>query len=73
MKTTVELPEELMRAVKTCSINEDRDLSDMIAVLLRRTSSSRPIGRSASSTTSISCSSADSTVISAGRATRSRG
>jgi hypothetical protein len=36
MKTTVELPDELMRAVKTCAVNEDRDLRDMIAVLLRR-------------------------------------
>lgn len=36
MKTTVELPDELMRAVKTRAVREDRKLKDMIADLLRR-------------------------------------
>jgi plasmid stability protein len=36
MKTTVELPDDLMRAVKIRAVEEDRKLKDMIADLLRR-------------------------------------
>lgn len=36
MKTTVELPDDLMRAVKTRAVREDRKLKDMLADLLRR-------------------------------------
>ncbi|HEX9730013.1 MAG TPA: hypothetical protein VGA37_16060 [Gemmatimonadales bacterium] len=35
MKTTLDLPDELMRAVKLRAVNENRKLKDMIAALLR--------------------------------------
>jgi hypothetical protein len=35
MKTTLELPDELVRAVKILAVEEDRKLKDMIADLLR--------------------------------------
>jgi hypothetical protein len=35
MKTTLELPDELVRAVKILAVEEDRKLKDMIAELLR--------------------------------------
>lgn len=35
-KTTLELPEELMRAVKIRAAREDRKLKDVVAELLRR-------------------------------------
>ena len=36
MKTTLELPDELMRTIKIRAVNEDRKLKDVIAELLRR-------------------------------------
>lgn len=36
MKTTLELPDELMRTVKVRAAREDRKLKDMMALLLRR-------------------------------------
>lgn len=36
MKTTLELPDDLMRAIKIRAVNEDRKLKDVIAELLRR-------------------------------------
>ncbi len=36
MKTTVELPDDLMRAVKMRAIEEDRKLKDVMAELLRQ-------------------------------------
>lgn len=36
MKTTLELPDELMRTVKVRAAREDRKLKDMVALLLRR-------------------------------------
>lgn len=36
MKTTLDLPDELMRTIKLRAINENRKLKDMIADLLRR-------------------------------------
>ena len=36
MKTTLELPDELMRAVKIRAVNEDRSLKDMMAEIVRR-------------------------------------
>lgn len=36
MKTTLDLPDDLMRTVKIRAVREDRKLKDMIAVLLRR-------------------------------------
>lgn len=36
MKTTLDLPDELMRAVKICAVEEHRKLKDTIAELLRR-------------------------------------
>jgi hypothetical protein len=36
MKTTVELPDELMRTIKLRAVREDRKLKDLIAELLRR-------------------------------------
>ena len=36
MKTTLDLPDELMRTVKIRAVEEDRKLKDMIAELLRR-------------------------------------
>lgn len=36
MKTTLDLPDELMRSVKIRAVNENRKLKDMIADLLRR-------------------------------------
>ena len=36
MKTTLDLPDELMRTVKVRAAREDRKLKDMIAELLRR-------------------------------------
>ena len=36
MKTTLELPDDLMRAIKIRAVNEDRKLKDVVAELLRR-------------------------------------
>jgi hypothetical protein len=36
MRTTLDLPDDLMRAVKIRAVNENRKLSAMIAELLRR-------------------------------------
>ena len=36
MKTTLDLPDDLMRDVKIRAVNENRKLKDMIALLLRR-------------------------------------
>jgi hypothetical protein len=36
MKTTLELPDELMRAIKLRAVREDRKLKDLIAELLRQ-------------------------------------
>lgn len=36
MKTTLELPDDLMRAIKLRAVHEDRKLKDLIADLLRR-------------------------------------
>jgi hypothetical protein len=36
MKTTLELPDDLMRAIKIRAVREDRKLKDMVAELLRR-------------------------------------
>lgn len=36
MKTTLDLPDEVMRAVKIHAVNENRKLKDMVAELLRR-------------------------------------
>jgi plasmid stability protein len=36
VKTTLDLPDDLMRTVKIRAVREDRKLKDMIAVLLRR-------------------------------------
>jgi plasmid stability protein len=36
VKTTIELPDELVRAVKLRAVREDRKLKDMVAELLRR-------------------------------------
>ena len=35
MKTTLDLPDDLMREVKICAVNENRKLQDAIADLLR--------------------------------------
>jgi hypothetical protein len=36
VKTTIELPDDLVRAVKLRAVREDRKLKDMVAELLRR-------------------------------------
>lgn len=36
MKTTLDLPDDLMRAVKIRAVEEDRKLKDMVADLLRQ-------------------------------------
>lgn len=36
VKTTLELPDELMRTVKIRAVRENRKLKDMIAILLQR-------------------------------------
>lgn len=36
MKTTLDLPDDLMRTIKLRAVQEDRKLKDMIAELLRR-------------------------------------
>lgn len=36
MKTTLELPDDLMRAIKIRAASEDRKLKDLVAELLRR-------------------------------------
>lgn len=41
MKTTLELPDELMRAVKIRAVRENRKLKDAVADLLRRGLSQR--------------------------------
>jgi len=45
MKTTLELPDDLMRAVKMRAVKENRKLKDMIAQLLRQGLARRPTGR----------------------------
>jgi plasmid stability protein len=36
MKTTLEIPDDLMREIKVRAANEDRKLKDLVAELLRR-------------------------------------
>lgn len=36
MKTTLELPDELMRTVKIRAVRENRKRKDMVAILLQR-------------------------------------
>ncbi len=48
MKTTLELPDDLMRAIKIRAVNENRKLKDAIADLLKRgmaRTPSRPAAR----------------------------
>jgi hypothetical protein len=47
MKTTLDLPDELMRTVKIRAVRENRKLKDMIAELLRRGLAQPPDGRGA--------------------------
>lgn len=47
MKTTLDLPDDLMREVKIRAINENRKLKDAIAELLRRGLSLEPLERPA--------------------------
>lgn len=42
MKTTLELPDDLMRAIKLRAVREDRKLKDLIAELLRRGLTAEP-------------------------------
>ncbi len=42
MKTTLDLPDDLVRAVKMRAIKEDRKLKDMMADLLRRALAQKP-------------------------------
>ncbi len=42
MKTTLDLPDELMRTVKIRAVREDRKLKEMVAILLRRGLGERP-------------------------------
>ena len=42
MKTTLELPDDLMRAVKIRAVNEGRRLKDVVAELIRRGLVERP-------------------------------
>jgi plasmid stability protein len=42
MKTTLDLPDELMRTVKIRAVREDKKLKDMVAELLRRGLSESP-------------------------------
>jgi hypothetical protein len=42
MKTTLDLPDDLMRAVKIRAVEENRKLKDMIADLLRRGLAQQP-------------------------------
>jgi plasmid stability protein len=44
MKTTLDLPDDLMRTVKIRAIRENRKLKDMIAELLRRGLAREPAG-----------------------------
>ncbi len=44
MKTTLDLPDELMRAVKIRAVREDRKLKDLVADLLRRGMAEPPLG-----------------------------
>jgi plasmid stability protein len=44
LKTTLELPEELMRAAKIRAANEGRKLKDVVADLLRRGLAEEPKG-----------------------------
>jgi plasmid stability protein len=45
MKTTLDLPDDLMRTVKIRAIRENRKLKDMIADLLRRGLAQEPAGQ----------------------------
>ena len=47
MKTTLDLPDDLMREVKIRAVNENRKLKDAIAELLRRGLSLEPLERPA--------------------------
>jgi plasmid stability protein len=49
VKTTLDLPDELMRAIKVRAAREDRKLKDLIAELLRQglTTETRPAGPAA--------------------------
>lgn len=44
MKTTLNLPDDLMRAVKLRAVEEDRTLTDTIADLLRYSLAEKPSG-----------------------------
>src|SRR5690349_19380117 len=43
MKTTLNLPDDLMRAVKIRAVEENRKLQDMVADLLRRGLAAEPV------------------------------
>lgn len=45
MKTTLDLPDELMRAVKIRAVRENRKLKDMVAELLQRGLAQEPNDR----------------------------
>jgi hypothetical protein len=44
MKTTVDLPDDLMRAVNLRAVHEDRRIKDVVAELLRRGLAAEPAG-----------------------------
>jgi hypothetical protein len=46
MKTTLDLPDKLMREVKIRAIHEHKKLKDAIAELIRKGLSARKVGRS---------------------------
>jgi len=53
MKTTLELPDELMREVKMRAVEEDQKLRDMVAELLRIGLANRSLGAETSRVGSI--------------------
>ena len=46
MKTTLDLPDDLMRTIKHRAVSEDRKLKDLVAELLRRGLASEAVGGS---------------------------
>lgn len=48
MKTTLDLPDELMKAVKLRAVEENRTMTDLIAEYLRRGLTAEPIERAPS-------------------------
>jgi hypothetical protein len=45
MKTTLDLPDELMKSVKLRAVEENRTLTDLIAEFLRRGLAQEPVAR----------------------------